>query len=135
SFAAPRSPFQEIQKVAPAEMVAIDAGGIQRRRYWRWDIAAPKTTSSTEKFDEVFREAVRRQSDVDVPYGVFLSGGLDSSLVAAVARSVRPDCRLRAYTLRFSEASYDEGWFAQRVAKQLGIEAEPVWVKPESFID
>ena len=136
SFAAPRSPFKEIQKVSPAEIVSIDADGIQRRRYWRWDIvAAPKSAPSVDKFDEVFREAVRRQSDVDVPYGVFLSGGVDSSLVAAVARSVRPDYNLRAYTLRFSEASYDEGHFAEQVARLLGIEAVPVWVKPESFVE
>ena len=83
----------------------------------------------------MFREAVRCQSDVDVPYGVFLSGGVDSSLVAAVARSVRPDYKLRAYTLRFSEQSYDEGVFAERVAKQLQIEAVPVWVRPEAFIE
>src|SRR5207247_5783349 len=136
SFAAPNAPFEEIQKVAPAEIVSIDAGGIERRRYWRWDIAnAPKTTPSLDAFDQIFREAVRRQSDVDVPYGAFLSGGLDSSLVAAVARSVRPDCHLRAYTLRFSEQSYDEGVFAERVAKRLQIEAVPVWVRPEAFIE
>ena len=136
SFTAPRSPFQEIQKVGPAEMVTIDAGGVQRRRYWRWGVAtAPKSAPSLDKFDEVFREAVRRQSEVDVPYGVFLSGGVDSSLVSAVVRSVRPEYNLRAYTLRFSEASYDEGVFAERVAKLLGIEAVPVWVKPESFVE
>ncbi len=70
---------------------------------------------------------------MDVPYGVFLSGGVDSSLVSAVARSVRPDYKLKAYTLRFSEGSYDEGHFAVQVAKLLGIEAVPVWVKPEAF--
>ncbi len=136
SFTAPRSPFKEIQKVGPAEIVTIDAGGVQRRRYWRWAIAtAPKSAPSLDKFDEVFREAVRRQSEVDVPYGVFLSGGVDSSLVSAVARSARPEYNLRSYTLRFSEASYDEGVFAERVAKLLGIEAVPVWVKPESFVE
>jgi asparagine synthase (glutamine-hydrolysing) len=136
SFVAPRSPFKEIQKVAPAELVVMDAQGIQRRRYWRWNIVeAPKSEPSLDEFDAMFREAVRRQSDVDVPYGVFLSGGVDSSLIAAVARAVRPDYRLRAYTLRFSEASYDEGCFAERVARQLGLEAVPVWVKPESFAD
>jgi asparagine synthase (glutamine-hydrolysing) len=136
SFVAPRSPFKEIQKVAPAELVVMDAQGIQRRRYWRWNIVeAPKSEPSLDEFDAIFREAVRRQSDVDVPYGVFLSGGVDSSLIAAVARAVRPDYRLRAYTLRFSEASYDEGHFAERVARQLGLEAVPVWVKPESFAD
>ena len=135
-FVAPKTPFTEIQKVAPAEIVTIDANGIRRRRYWRWPIAtAQKIKPSIDTFDTIFREAVRRQSDVDVPYGVFLSGGVDSSLVAAVARSVRPDYNLRAYTLRFSERSYDEGSFAERAAKQLGIESIPVWVKPESFSD
>ena len=136
SFAVPHSPFREIQKVGPAEVVTIDAHGIERRRYWRWEIVgATKSEPSMENFDEMFREAVRRQSDVDVPYGVFLSGGLDSSLVAAVARSVRPDYNLRAYTLRFSETSYDEGHFAERVANLLQIELISVWVKPESFIE
>ena len=135
-FVAPTTPFKEIQKVAPAEIVTIDADGIRRRRYWRWNITTTqKQRATVDGFDGVFREAVRRQSDVDVPYGVFLSGGVDSSLVSAVARSVRPDYRLRAYTLRFSEASYDEGAFAERVAQQLGIEAVTVWVKPESFRD
>jgi len=133
-FAAPTTPFHEIEKVAPAEIVTIDAHGVRRRRYWRWNIAnTPKRDPSMDGFDKVFRESVRRQSDVDVPYGVFLSGGVDSSLVAAVARSVRPDYKPRAYTLRFAESSYDEGSFAERVAKMLGIEAIPVWVRPTAF--
>jgi len=133
-FVAPTAPFSEIQKVSPAEVVTIDQQGVSRRRYWRWNIATtPKRSPSLDDFDKVFRESVRRQSDVDVPYGVFLSGGVDSSLVSAVARSVRPEYKLKAYTLRFSEGSYDEGLFAERVAKMLGIEAVPVWVKPEAF--
>jgi asparagine synthase (glutamine-hydrolysing) len=133
-FLAPSTPFQEIQKVAPAEVVTIDAEGVRRRRYWRWNIArTPKRAPVMEEFDKVFREAVRRQSDVDVPYGAFLSGGIDSSLIAAVARNVRPDYKLKAYTLRFSEESYDEGIFAEKVAKMLGVESVPVWVKPEAF--
>ena len=93
----------------------------------------PKREPSLEEFDGIFREAVRRQTDVDVPYGAFLSGGVDSSLVAAVARSVRPDFNLKTYTLRFSEESYDEGVFAEKVAKTLGVESVTVWVRPESF--
>ena len=133
-FVAPMTPFAEIQKVAPAEIVTIDAGGVGRSRYWRWNIAQTKKHEpSMEEFDKIFREAVRRQSDVDVPYGAFLSGGIDSSLVAAVARRVRPDYNLRAYTLRFTEESYDEGIFAEKVAKMLDIESVAVWVKPEAF--
>ena len=133
-LAAPATPFLEIEKVGPAEIVTIKATGIGRRRYWRWNIQrTPKSVPALDQFDEIFRKAVLRQSDVDVPYGVFLSGGLDSSLVAAVARSLRPAYPLTAYTLRFSEESYDEGHFAEQVAAALGVKAVSVWVEPEVF--
>jgi asparagine synthase (glutamine-hydrolysing) len=132
AFAAPATPFAEIEKVAPAEIVTIDSAGIERRRYWRWGIVeSRKSPANEDEFDEVFRDAVRRQSDVDVEFGVFLSGGLDSSLAAAVLRSVRPDASLSAYTLRFREVSYDEGDYANAVAEYLGIGMTTVWCEPE----
>jgi asparagine synthase (glutamine-hydrolysing) len=134
AFVAPDSPFAGVEKVAPAEIVTIDDSGISRRRYWRWPIdAATKSAPSEDEFDRVFRAAVLRQSDVDVEFAVFLSGGLDSSLVAAVLKSVRPDVALTAYTLRFREASFDEGGFAAEVADMLGIRAVTVWCEPEQF--
>ena len=133
-FRSPASPFREVQKVGPAELVVLDGGGARRRRYWRWSIATePKVPPAGDAFDAVFRRAVRRQSEVDVKYGAFLSGGIDSSLVAAVARRERPDYPLQAYTLRFAEQSYDEGLFAQQIAARLGIACDAVWVKPEAF--
>jgi asparagine synthase (glutamine-hydrolysing) len=133
-FLAPMSPFVEVQKVLPAELVLIDADGIHRQRYWHWNICGtPKQEPSLDAFDEVFREAVLRQSDVDVNFGVFLSGGVDSSLVAAVTRSVRPQHRLKAYTIRFPEETFDEGNFAEAVAKHLGIEIATVEILPEVF--
>src|SRR6202023_186828 len=68
-------------------------------------LAPPKMAD----LDRVFRQAVLRQTDVEVSCGVFLSGGVDSSLITAVARSVRPELPLRAFLLRFPETSYDEG--------------------------
>ena len=134
SFDAPSTPFAEARKVGPGEIVTIDEGGVTRRRYWRWQMAtARKREPSADRFNVIFREAVRRQSDVDVPYGIFLSGGIDSSLVAAVARSIRPDYPLAAYTLRFDEPSYDEGSHAERVAERLGISCVPVRVRPEAL--
>lgn len=131
-FRAPHSPFAEVQKVMPGELVAIDRNGTRRTRYWRLRFAA-HTRNSSEEFDAVFRNAVRRQSNVDVEFGLFLSGGLDSSLVAAVACSLHPEKRLRAYGLRFHEDSYDEGPYAVRVAEFLGVEYTSSWVRPEDF--
>jgi len=133
-FRSPSSPFREVQKVGPAELVVLDRGGVRRRRYWRWTIATePKVPPTRDAFDAVFRHAVRRQSEVDVKYGAFLSGGVDSSLVAAVARRERPDYPLQAFTLRFKEQSYDEGLFAQRIAARLGIACDAVWVEHSAF--
>ncbi len=133
-FESPTSPFGEVRKVGPAEVVVMDREGVRRRRYWRWSLGAePTRAPERDRFDAVFSEAVRRQSEVDVPYGAFLSGGIDSSLVAAVARRVRPEYPLKAFTLRFQEHSYDEGAFAQRMAARLGIACDAVWVTPGVF--
>ena len=131
-FRAPETPFCGLEKVGAGEVVTIDKRGTSRRRYWRWDVVGtPKRTPQVDHFDALLREAVRSQTDVDVEYGVFLSGGLDSSLVAAIARDVRPDRRLRTYTVRLPDASFDEGRFAERVAEWLGAESVPVWFHPE----
>jgi asparagine synthase (glutamine-hydrolysing) len=148
-----------MQKVGPGERVVIEAGGVRRERYWRWRTAGPAPPElaataaaavprraarpaapaappppSLDELDRVFRQAVLRQTDVEVPCGVFLSGGVDSSLVTAVARAVRPELPLRAFSLRFPETSYDEGEVAARVARLLGLTTTEVWVRPEDFM-
>ena len=121
-FIAPSTPFKNVSRVKPGEVVTITSGEIRARRFWslKFDAGASEEPS-VDAFDRVFRAAVARQSDVAVPCGVFLSGGLDSSLVTAVARSVSPDRPLTAYTVRFAEASYDEGDVASRAALELGV--------------
>ncbi len=135
-FVAPEAPLSGVRKVRPGEIVTFRGTDIDHRRYWRWPVMdMPKSKPSVAAFDEVFRAAVKRQSNVDVPYGFFLSGGLDSSLVAAVAQDVHSGRKPNCYTLRFSEDSYDEGAYAERVAKMLGLEVTSVPVKPEHFIE
>lgn len=135
-FVAPEAPLTGIRKIRPGEIVTFRGTDVNHRRYWRWPVMEmPKSKPSLAAFDEIFRAAVKRQSNVDVPYGFFLSGGLDSSLVAAVAQDVHPGRKPNCYTLRFSEDSYDEGAYAERVAKMLGLEVISVPVKPEHFIE
>jgi asparagine synthase (glutamine-hydrolysing) len=135
-FPAPDTPFAEIRKVAPGEVIQFDVGGMRRELYWRWQITETvKQMSSLDAFDQTFRTAVARQADVEVDFGVFLSGGIDSSLVSAVVRSLHPKRPLKAYTLRFEEQSFDEGRFAAAVAKQLQMELVTVQVKPADLRD
>ena len=135
-FPSPDTPFTEIRKVAPGECIQFDAAGVRRKAYWRWQIPeATKSPASLDAFDQTFRAAVARQSDVEVDFGVFLSGGIDSSLVSAVTRSLHPKRPMKAYTLRFEEETFDEGTFAEAVAKQLQMEMVTVWVKPDDVRD
>ncbi|HSS17130.1 MAG TPA: asparagine synthase (glutamine-hydrolyzing) [Candidatus Dormibacteraeota bacterium] len=135
-FPSPDTPFGEIRKVAPGELIQFDRGGVRRKSYWRWQIReTAKQPSSLDTFDQAFRTAIGRQTDVDVDFGVFLSGGIDSSLVSAVVRSLHPKRPLKAYTLRFEEQSFDEGRFAAAVAERLEMELVTVQVKPNDVRD
>ncbi len=130
----PQSPLSTVCKLAPADMLVVERGSHRRRRYWRWGLGtAPKRRPDASAFDRVFRRAVNRQIDGDVPYGVFLSGGIDSALVAAVARDLEPDRLIHSYTLRFGEPSYDEGMVARRVAARLHLCHHEVWVRAADF--
>lgn len=128
--ASPRSPLRDVRKVGSGEMVVFEPEGIiKHQHYWTFpELGVGPAQPSLQTFDDIFRAAIMRQSDVEAEYGVLLSGGVDSALIAAVARATRPDKRLPAYCVRFAEASYDEGEPAARVARELGCEFVPVTI-------
>lgn len=129
----PLSPLMGIRKVAPGAMVVIDALGTTSFRYWSLPECRREVRPSRQAFDRIMRDAVTRQSDVDVNYGVLLSGGVDSALVTALLRKLHPTRPLPAYGIRFAEASFDECEVARCVAGELGCKFVPVTVTVEDF--
>ena len=127
-----RSPTSKKFRPAASSRLIAAASGIRLTGAGKMSRRRNKNRRSMT-FDNIFRESVRRQSDVDVDFAVFLSGGVDSSLVSAVTRSLHPDRPLKAYTLRFEEESFDEGNFAESVATSLKLEPVTVWVRPEDL--
>lgn len=133
-FLSPTTPFRGIRKVCPGEVVVFSPAQKRHIQYWHWPVVEkPKKRPSIYDFDRVFCEAVRVQTAVDVDYGFFLSGGVDSSLIAAIAAKIGPKRKTPSYTVRFSELSYDEGVFAEKAATLAGSEIVPVLIKPEMF--
>jgi len=102
----------------------IDTGRLRTWRYWRYEPAPMHDGSIAdrrEELRELLTRAVRRRLRADVPVGLWLSGGLDSSIVAALAVGDLQRSSLPAFTIGFDEASYDETRHAETVARHLGL--------------
>lgn len=127
---APYSIYRDVEKIAPGEIVSIREGGLTRRRYWsasdvaRAGIASPFAFSDGEAVEhlmELLQDAVSRQMLSDVPLGAFLSGGIDSSTVAALMVRARRG-PVRTFSIGFPEFGFDESMDAANVARHLGTE-------------
>jgi asparagine synthase (glutamine-hydrolysing) len=98
--------------------------GVRVSRYWRYVIEPVETGAGDDELADELREivarATRRRLMADVPLGIFLSGGIDSSLVAALAARELGGPALRTFTIGFSEPTFDESAPARRVAEFLG---------------
>jgi len=118
---APHTMFDGVHKVEAAQQIVIDAGGVRARRYWdAVNFAAHESEVAPAALLEALTDAVERQLNADVPLGLFLSGGLDSSLLAAEVVSRAAPGSVNTYAVSFDPDSYDESDWAARVAAQLG---------------
>jgi asparagine synthase (glutamine-hydrolysing) len=123
----PGSLFAGIEKLAAGGELWLDApdGRHTLRRWWEFSLAPEESMpGGPDAWAEALRErlerAVRRRMVADVPVGILLSGGIDSSGIAALAaRSTKPG-ELRTFSVGFDEASFDESRHARRVAESIG---------------
>ncbi|MFG0251849.1 MAG: asparagine synthase (glutamine-hydrolyzing) [Phycisphaerales bacterium JB038] len=128
------------ESVGPGEQLRVDLANGEarttRQRYWRMPPDRCENLSPAEAEDrvgELLRDSVAQRLEADVPLGCFLSGGVDSSLIAALAREQKPD--LKTFCVRMNEARYDESQHAQRVAAHLGLEHTTLDVDPDPARD
>ena len=117
-----RTIFRGIERLPPGHRLVWEKGRVEIEPYWqpRWDPDHPRSAAEwAEAFGHALREAVRLHLTSDVPLGIFLSGGLDSSAILALAREVS-NAELSTFSLGFADASYDERRFARLVAERYG---------------
>ncbi len=134
----PYSIYEGVRKLPPGGVLSIplekDPKAAKPERYWRpaQAVAAPFPGSDEEAADELERllkESVSMQMVADVPVGAFLSGGIDSSLVAALMQmsASRP---VRTFTIGFKEAAYNEADYAESIARHLGCDHTGMTLSP-----
>ena len=132
----PRTPFLRVRKVPAGSVLELDAGGERLHRYWdpyALASAPAANEADAEELDRLLEKAVTRQLQSDVPVGVFLSGGLDSALIASLAAQHSPPESLESFTASFEARSYDEADVADRVARRFGIRQNRVVVNEDSL--
>ena len=124
-----RSIRRGLRKVLPGHYVSFASGRSESHCYWRACPEEQGTNNESEasrldRLDDILERSVRDRLVADVPVGVFLSGGIDSSLIAAIVSRHAPG--LTAFTLSMPGASYDEAPAARQLASSLGLHHEVV---------
>jgi asparagine synthase (glutamine-hydrolysing) len=130
--AAPLSMFKGINKLPPAHYMLVKDGQVSIARYWeaRVDRANLSEAEAVERLLALLERSVKLRLVSDVPLGVFLSGGIDSSTVAALAQK-HVKGRLRTFSMAFADRSFDESAYARQVAECLGTEHEVFTFEPQ----
>jgi asparagine synthase (glutamine-hydrolysing) len=132
--------FEGVRKLMPGHRLQIDLTNQdaepQVAQYWDLDISPSKCelseTEYVEQLRDQFTETVQSHLMSDVPVGVFLSGGLDSSSIAAVMADLRKE-PIQTFSVGYAEDEYSELSYARQVAKHIGAEYNEVTLGPEEF--
>jgi asparagine synthase (glutamine-hydrolysing) len=117
---APLSIFQGIHKLPAAHVAVFDERGFRMWRYWDLPASAGDERPDPAKLLSLLDAAVAKRLVADVPVGVFLSGGVDSTAVAALAARHVP--KVRTFSIGFTEESFDESPWAELASKRIGTE-------------
>ncbi len=123
---APSTMVGGIRKLEPGTLLTLDEHGrVSTRRFWRLEVRAAPARARADEVDEEIRTrlmaAVKKRLVADVPLGIFLSGGIDSSSVVAAGMAAGA-ARLRTFSISFGDPSFDESAYAREVAARFGTD-------------
>ena len=132
SCLAPRTVFQGVHQLPPGHFVLVSRQGLRVERYWQQEFAEagadPAARSEADWLEELsglLADATRLRLLADVPVGAYLSGGLDSSLIAALMRR-HATGRIDTFSIAFTDSAFDESDHQRRMARYLGTDHQVV---------
>ncbi|OGY33588.1 MAG: asparagine synthase (glutamine-hydrolyzing) [Candidatus Andersenbacteria bacterium RIFCSPHIGHO2_12_FULL_45_11] len=121
--AIPNTAYQNILALPGGRSMTVTKNSVSIATWWRPNVL-PKSKitfdAAAKKFDDLLGQAVERRMVADVPVGIFLSGGLDSSTIAWYMRQVHPTSDIHSCSVSFDEESFNESSYADDMARALG---------------
>ncbi|HEV2749169.1 MAG TPA: asparagine synthase (glutamine-hydrolyzing) [Gemmatimonadales bacterium] len=131
---APQSIWDGISKLPAGTMLRVSSQGARSLRYWALEQAVQpfmgRFTQAVDRLEALLTTAVALRLRSDVPLGLFLSGGVDSSLVTAIASRQCPG-ETSTFSLGFAETAFDESGYAERIAQHLGTRHRTITGHPD----
>lgn len=123
---APHSIYNEIHKLPNGCYAEITKQKITINQYWKaeekvYPVTIKNENEAKKELHRLIKSSVAYRMIADVPYGTFLSGGIDSSLVTAVAQSISK-VPVKTFSIGFNESKYNESAYARQVSKHLGTD-------------
>jgi asparagine synthase (glutamine-hydrolysing) len=136
-----RTLYDGVFQIPPGHFMLATEKHVQLNQYWDFNYPAkdtkPQLRSDEDyvfEFREMLDESVRLRLRADVPVGVYLSGGLDSCSVLGLTARHHAG-QMKAFTIRFEDALYDEGPVAQEMAQKVGAEFCPITLRQKDLAD
>lgn len=133
------SVFAGVESVPAATAIRFDTNLVPHaERYWQPDLSGDPSLASisldeaADRLEEKLRDSIRLRLRADVPVGVYISGGLDSSVIAALARKL-DTTRLHSFGVRFTDAGFDETPQQRLVAAHVGTEHHDILCGPQDI--
>ncbi|HEV8660744.1 MAG TPA: asparagine synthase (glutamine-hydrolyzing) [Thermoanaerobaculia bacterium] len=133
----PRTMFASIRRVPAGSYISFN-GNEELVRYWqpeKFTTVPRDVNEAVVELQQLIETAIAKQVMSDVPVGVFVSGGLDSSILAALASSVIGVDKVHTFSAKFAEESYDESGGAARVAVRMRTRYVPVRIDEETLLE
>lgn len=131
----PHTIWKGVVGLPPAHLALFDRAGLRTERYWDFPSGPPERIGAAEaeaRIEHALEQSVKARLVADVPVGGFLSGGVDSSLVMALA--ARHSQAIRTFSIGFEESDFSELPYARQVARAIGSTHEERIVKEEDLL-
>jgi len=134
----PTTAFDGIYEVPPGTYMKINSKGRTSTTYWELPITKPEDykyvnlEDATQKFEEIFADAVKLRLRADVQVAAYLSGGIDSSVTTSFIKDISPD-NLRTFSLGFTEKDYDESSYQNIAARYFNTEHSSITCGPQDI--